>query len=86
MRLKVEEFEELAKRKGFRSGYMLWRKIGGGRSAYALVEKGIGVAYEVMKNLYNLVGEKEMVNVVDFEEETINGFKAKYIELGDKLY
>lgn len=86
MKLKVEEFEELAKRKGFRSGYMLWRKIGGGRSAYALVEKGIGVAYEVMKNLYNLVGEKEMVNVVDFEEETINGFKAKYIELGDKLY
>ena len=86
MRLKVEEFEELAKRKGFRSGYMLWRKIGGGRSAYALVEKGIGVAYEVMKNLYNLVGEKEMINVVDFEEETINGFKAKNIELGDKLY
>lgn len=86
MRLKIEEFEELAKRKGFHSGYMLWRKIGGGRSAYSLVKDGIGVAYEVMKNLYNLVGEKEMVKVVDFEEETINGFKAKYIELGDKLY
>ena len=86
MKLKIEEFEELAKLKGLHSGYMLWRKIDGGRSAYSLVKDGIGVAYEVMKNLYNLVGEKEMVNVVDFEEETINGFKAKYIELGDKLY
>ena len=86
MKLKIEEFEELAKRKGLHSGYMLWREIGGGRSAYALVEKGIGVGYEVIKNLYNLVGEKEVVKVVDFEEETLNGFKAKYIELGDKLY
>ena len=86
MKLKIEEFEEPAKRKELHSGYMLWRKIGGGRSAYALVEKGIGVGYEVIKNLYNLVGEKEMVKVVDFEGETLNGFKAKYIELGDQLY
>ena len=86
MKLKIEEFEGLAKRKGLHSGYMLCRKIGGGRSAYSLVEKGIGVGYEVIKNLYNFVGEKETVKVVDFEEETINGFKAKYIELGDQLY
>ena len=86
MKLKIEEFEKLAKRKGLHSGYMLWRKIGGGGSAYSLVEKGIGVGYEVIKNLYNFVGEKETVKVVDFEEETINGFKAKYIELNGKLY
>lgn len=86
MKLKIEEFVELARRKGFFTGYLLWRRKGGGRSAYALVEKGIGVGYEVIKNLYNLVGEKEMVKVVDFEGETLNGFKAKYIELGDQLY
>ena len=55
-------------------------------AAYKLVKQGIRVSYEVIKNLYNFVGEKETVKVVDFEEETINGFKAKYIELGDKLY
>lgn len=86
MKLRMDEFKELARRKGFFTGYLLWRKIGGGRSAYALVEKGIGVGYEVIKNLYNLVGEKEMVKVVDFEGETLNGFKAKYIELGNQLY
>ena len=86
MKLKIDAFDELAKRKGYITGFLLWLKIGGGRSAYSLVEKGIGVGYEVIKNLYNLVGEEEVVKVVEFEEETINGFKAKYIELGDQLY
>ena len=87
MKLKMDEFEELAKRKRFRSGYYLWRYIDGGRSSFSLIKEGASVGNEVIKNLYNTVGEKEMINVVDFEEgETINGFKAKYIEVDGKLY
>lgn len=86
MKLRMDEFKELARRKCHTNGFLLWRKIWGGQSAYSLVSKGIGVGYEVLKDLYNLVGEEEMVKVVDFEEETVSGFKSKYIELNGKLY
>jgi len=86
MKLIIDEFEALARRKGFQNGYRLWRRIGGGVSAYKLVKQGYRVTHEVIKELFNLVGEKETVRVVEFEEETINGLKAKYIEIGNKLY
>ena len=86
MKLKTDEFKELAKRKGYRSDFVFWKSLGGGKSAYKLVKDGFQVGYEFMKNLYNTVGETEMLKVVDFEEETIDGFKAKYMEIGGTLY
>ena len=51
MKLRMDEFKELARRKCHTNGFLLWRKIWGGQSAYSLVSKGIGVGYEVLKNL-----------------------------------
>ena len=86
MRIRIDAFEELAKRKRIPNGKLLWKKIGGGKAAYSLMKDGCNVTYEVVKELYNLYGEIETLKVVDFGEETIDGFKAKFIQVGDKLY
>lgn len=86
MRLKTDEFEELAKRKGIPNGKLLWKRLGGGKSAYASVKNGCEITHEIVQNLYNLFGEKETVKVVDFGQEGLDGFKAKCIRIGDKLY
>jgi hypothetical protein len=82
----MTEFEELAKRKGLSNGKLLWKKIGGGKAAYTLMKNGCDISYEVVKGLYNYYGEVETLKVIDFGEETIDGFKAKFIQVGDKLY
>lgn len=86
MKLKIEEFEELAKRKGFQSGYRLWLHLDGGTFAYKLARNGVHLGYEFVKNLYNEMGSKETLAVIDFDKETFDGFKAKYIEVAGKLY
>lgn len=86
MKLKTDKFEELAKRKGIPNGKMLWKQLGGGRSAYSAVKNGCGITHEIVQNLYNRYGEAETVSVVDFGEEGLNGFKGKYISIGNQLY
>lgn len=86
MKLKTDKFEELAKRKGIPNGKMLWKQLGGGRSAYPAVKNGCAITHEIVQNLYNRYGEAETVNVVDFEEEGLDGFKAKHIPIGNQLY
>lgn len=86
MKLRKDEFEELAKRKGIPNGKLLWKRLGGGKSAYAFAKNGCGITHEIVQNLYNLFGETETVRVVDFGQEGLNGFKAKFICVGDKLY
>ena len=86
MKLKIEEFEELAKRKGFQSGYRLWLHLDGGMFAYKLARNGVHLGYEFVKNLYNEMGAKETLAVIDFDKETFDVFKAKYIEVAGKLY
>ena len=86
MKLKIEEFEELAKRKGFQSGYKLWLYLDGGIFAYKLARNGVSLGYELVKNLYNEMGAKETLAVIDFDKETFDGFKAKFIEVAGRLY
>lgn len=86
MKLKIQEFEDLAKRKGYVEGKRLMKKLGAGFKAYGCIKGGSKLGYELAKNLYNLVGEAEFVKVIDFEEDTLNGFKHKYVLVGDKLY
>lgn len=87
MKLKVERFEQLAARKGYSSGWELMIALGAGKRAYACFRKGkVGIGYELVKEIYNTFGEYETAQVIDFEEETINGFKSKFILIGTKLY
>lgn len=86
MKLKIQEFEDLAKRKGYVEGKRLMKKLGAGFKAYGCFKGGCRLGYELAKDLYNKVGEAEFVKVIDFEEDTLSGFKQKYILIGDKLY
>lgn len=85
MKLKIDEFENYAKRNGITSNAMLV-KLGGGKQAYKQLKDGQAPGYELTKEMYNALGEWLFLSLVDMEEETIDGFKAKYILIGNKLY
>lgn len=85
MKLKIDEFENYAKRNGTTPNAMLV-KLGGGKQAYKQLKDGSALGYELAKDMYNALGEWLFLSLVDMEEETIDGFKAKYILIGNKLY
>ena len=86
MRLKIDNFERLAKERGFRSGYDLAVDIGFGRNAYHYIKKGGKVGSDMVAEIFNRFGEEVTFDVIDFEEDTLNGFTSKYIRIGNKLY
>lgn len=43
------------------------------------------IGYDEVRNFYNRNGEELTENLINFEEETLDGFKAKYIQIGNKL-
>lgn len=87
MKLKIKEFEQLATRKGYASGKELMRTLGAGKRAYDCFKKGkVGIGYDLVKEIFNTFGEYATTQVIDFEEETVNGFKSKFIRIGTKLY
>ena len=86
MRLKIDNFERLAKERGFRSGYDLAVDIGFGRNAYHYIRKGGKVGSDIVAEIFNHFGEEVTFDVIDFEEDTLNGFTSKYIRIGNKLY
>ena len=86
MRLKIDNFERLAKERGFRSGYDLAVDIGFGRNAYHYIRKGGKVGSDIVAEIFNRFGEEVTFDVIDFEEDTLNGFTSKYIRIGNKLY
>lgn len=85
MKLKIDEFENYAKRNGVSPSAML-KKLGGGKYAYKHLKQKCALGYDLAKDMYNALGEWTFLSLVDMEEETIDGFKAKYIIIGNKLY
>lgn len=51
-----------------------------------LLEQGIEIEYDAVKDIYNKLGEAVVLQIIDFEEETLNGFKSKYVQIGKILY
>lgn len=85
MKLKIINFNELATEKGY-SGKRLLQKLGAGKNAYECFECGCGIGYDLAKELYNFFGEAEFIKIINFEGDTLNGFKSKYVKVGNKLY
>lgn len=86
MKLKVDKFEELAKREGYRNGYELSLAVGCGDATYPLLKEGGRIGSDIVAEIYNCFGEETTLDVIDFETETINSLKSKYIQVGKKLY
>ena len=55
-------------------------------SALDVLEQGNEIGYEVAKDIYNKHGEKVIRQIIDFGEETMDGFKSKYVLVGKRLY
>lgn len=85
MKLKIDEFENYAKRNRV-SPNVLLIKLGGGKNAYLHLKRGKALGNDLARDMYNALGEWTFLTLVDMEEETIDGFKAKYILIGNKLY
>ena len=58
MKIIIDEFERLARCKGYRSGNELFKELGGGRSAYQCIKAGNRVGEEIVKAIYNKFGER----------------------------
>lgn len=86
MKLRINKFEELAKRGGYRNGYELSLALGCGDATYPLLKKGGRIGGGIVAEIYNRFGEEITLEVIDFENETINSIKSKYIKVGNKLY
>lgn len=86
MKLNVEEFDKFAaERKVYPS--ILLNRLGGGILAYAEIKNnGVRIGDELVKDIYNKLGEKLTLRLIDFEGGTIDGFKSRYIELNGKLF
>lgn len=85
MKLKIEEFESYAKRNKVSATKMLV-KLDGGKLAYNQLKAGNAIGYELARDMYNALGEWNFLALIDLEEETLDGFKAKYIQVGSKLH
>ncbi len=51
-----------------------------------LLEQGIAIGYDAVKDIYNKLGEAAVLQIIDFGEETLSGFKSKYIQVCKRLY
>lgn len=85
MKLKIEEFENYAKRSGMSASTLL-KKLGGGKFAYNQLKQGKALGYDIARSMYNGLGEWVFLTLIDFEEETLDGFKSKFVQVGTKLY
>jgi len=86
MKLKVKEFEDFSTDKGYASGIYLWVELGGGIDAYsALCKNGCDLGYEMARKIFNTYGQAVAERIIDFENDTIEGFKSKYLLVGKTL-
>ncbi len=60
--------------------------LGGTTCSYQCIKRGCRVGYETVRMLYNIVGEEELIKIMDFEEESWNRFKSKYVQVNKHLY
>lgn len=86
MKLKVKEFEEFSTQKGYSNGLFLWVELGGGIDAYGVICKGkCGLGYEMARKIFNTYGQAVTGQLIDFENDTMEGFKSKYLLVGKTL-
>lgn len=85
MKLKINEFEQFAKSRNMKANRFL-KVLGGGKFTYRHLKRGKAIGYELARSMYNALGEWTFLSLIDLEEETLDGFKAKYVQVGNKLY
>lgn len=73
-REKIKNVQELSERLGLSIPVIL------------LLEQGKKIGYDAVKDIFNSLGEAFVREIIDFGEETMDGFQSEYVLVGDKLY
>lgn len=85
MKLDLEKLDEYVERNALRNDYELAKELGIRQFLIHAARKKLRIGYDEVRNFYNRNGEELTENLINFEEETLDGFKAKYIQIGNKL-
>ena len=86
MKLNIAGCRAFIERKGIGNYQELSQELGISISVLLLLEQGNEIAYDAVRDLYNSLGEQTVSEIIDFGEETLDGFKSKYVQVGDTLY
>lgn len=86
MKLNIAGCRAFIERKGIRNYRELSQELGIGVTVLLLLEQGNEIGYDAVRDLYNSHGEQIVSEIIDFGEETLDGFKSKYVQVGDTLY
>lgn len=86
MKLNIMGCRAFCERKGIKNYAELSKVLELSVEVISLLEQGNEIGYDAVKDIYNKLGEKAVLQIIDFGEETLNGFKSKYVEVGNKLY
>lgn len=86
MKLNLEMLARYAEKNALRNDYELSQELGIRRYLIRATRKGMRIGYDAVMEFYNRNGEAMTVEFIDFEGESLNGFKAKFVQIGDKLY
>ena len=86
MKLSIAGCCAFIERKGIKDYRELSEELGLGVTVLLLLEQGSEIGYDAVRDLYNNLGEQTVSEIIDFGEETLDGFKSKYIQVGSRLY
>ena len=86
MKLNIAGCRAFIERNGIEDYQALSSVLGVSVSVLELLEQGGRIGYDAVREIYNDLGEQTIAEIIDFEEETLDGFKSKYIQVGDCLY
>ena len=86
MKLNIAGCRAFIERNGIEDYQSLSSVLGVSISVLELLEQGGKIGYDAVREIYNNLGEQTVTEIVDFEEETLDGFKSKYVQVGDTLY
>lgn len=86
MKLNIKGCRTYCKDNGIKNYVELAELFGLSVTVIRLLEQGIEIGYDAVRDIYNKLGQVAVLQMIDFGEETLNGFKSKYIEVGNRLY
>lgn len=86
MKLNIAGCRAFIERNGIEDYQSLSSVLGVSVSVLKLLEQGGRIGYDAVREIYNDRGEQIVAEIIAFEEETLDGFKSKYVQVGDTLY
>ncbi len=86
MKLDVNGCQNYCKENNITNYTELAKALGLSVLVIKLLEQGKQIGYDAVKDIYNKHGEQAVLQIINFEGETLNGFKSKYIQIGNRLY